>query len=64
MFYSVNRCTDGPLASCASGQSTSIVMSADHITACAYNQDIDKQLARIWSGYAIDHYEVAFSFSH
>ena len=27
-------------------------MSPDHITAGAYNRDIDKRLARIWSGYA------------
>ena len=26
-------------------------MSPDHITAGAYNQDIDKWLARVWSGY-------------
>ena len=27
-------------------------MSPDHITAGVYNRDIDKRLARIWSGYA------------
>ena len=27
-------------------------MSPDHIRAGAYNRDIDKRLARIWSGYA------------
>ena len=29
-----------------------VLMSPDHITAGAYNRDIDKRLARIWSGYA------------
>ena len=38
-------------------------MSPDHITAGAYNRDIDKRLARIWSGYArLVTHEVRFRF--